>query len=175
MQKRAATTLLEFLLGLLIAGVAIVVILNVGEEIYGLLGFEKDDKGYFDTFIKAAESKENSQIIYYVSGEHFLVGFDKDTEEVNPGFSGNIKKPKLECGIEACICLCNLDSGDATPYGCLSKARCRQFKNIKGINGIVLTNSNIKDAKQGKLLIKGKIELPLNVKTQDNVLEISLP
>ena len=170
-QKKGTGALLGVFIGILISFIIVLVVTKVGVNLAQLFSYQKNDEEDFNSLISAIESKQEQQIIYYVSGKHFLIGFNKGEEELNAGFA-SVKKPVNECKNEACICKCNLDDGDANSYSCLTKARCKQLKDIEKINGIVLEKEK-GSIREGKLLIKGKNELPLNIKLEGKELKIS--
>lgn len=165
MQKKAAVTLLGILIGVIIAALTIPLLIKFGGSIVGLLSAEKDDGGYFESLAGAVKSGEEQQLIYYVSKKHFLAGFEKDDVELKTNGANAIKKPVFQCGKNSCICLCNLKEGEISYDGCY-EARCEQLNNIAIIKGITLLTEDFGDARGGKLLIKGRNELPLTIKKE---------
>ena len=177
MQKKGITQLLWFLMGVILSAIVIIVIVDIGDSIAGLIRWEKNDDNSFNELVDAIEfgikSGENQQVIYYVSKNHFLVGFDKNEDEARIN-SVSVKMPEVECAKETCICKCNLNEGDISYYSCLKDAKCSRFNSIEKIGGIVLLKEG-SDAKQGGLLIKGRNQLPLNLWVEGKILKITMP
>lgn len=171
MQKRAVSKMLGILIEILIGIIILFVVLSVSTDIFSILRLEKKDDSSFGDLITAIKDAkdEEQEVIYYVSKSHFLVGFGGKDEAIN-----DARKPRLQCGNYACICKCNLKDSKIMYDGCYN-AECEVFKGIEDIEGITLLSEDIKSAEIGKLLIKGRIELPLKIKRENNRLIITTP
>ena len=159
--------LIEVLIGIII----LLVVLSVSTDIFSILRLEKrDDSSFADLIAAVKDAKDEEQeVIYYVSKSHFLAGFGDKDEAIN-----DARKPKLQCGKDACVCKCSLKDEKIMYDGCYN-AECEVFKGIEEIEGITLLDEDIKNAETGKLLIKGRVELPLKIKRENNRLIITTP
>ena len=176
--KKGVTTLLEVLIGVLLGLIVVAFLAYLSAEIFGVAGFEKSDDVSFNDLTKAiAEVKagESGQIIYSISGKHFLVGFGKEDDSVKiEGTS--VEKPKTLCKNNACVCKCNLLEGEFSFNSCFN-GKCSVVSDVAEIKGLVLLGEGLDEVRQPaeKLVIKGRNALPLAMAKKDNALVFSMP
>ncbi len=179
--KKGDTSVLKAVVGIILGVICITIIAFFTKSLLTLFPGEEDSGSYEELMTKITELKATQGIdhVYFINEKHFLVGFDRGAQSITVKkiFTDTIiDKPTEEfiCGINACICICS--KAYEGPNVCRNpESSCTVLKGITTINGIQLSEEEIKDATPGALYIEGRNKVLLNIKKTENTLTITVP